>query len=171
MICAAGTIDGARAVELVQQLPGRWHIGDRPPSARAGGLYAILWLRHFRTGAIVVFIPLVTGAPRRARPNSTASMDPRAAAISFSQKSPGELLDRREPPVFLLSDLRCGPIDGARAVELFGRYRVAAHRRRPPAHQARGALRHPLASTFPAGAIVVFIPWCRGAERPLPPRT
>jgi hypothetical protein len=29
--------------------------------------------------------------------------------------------------------------------------------------QAR-ALRHALASTFPAGAIVVFIPWCRGAE-------
>ena len=29
---------------------------------------------------------------------------------------------------------------------------------------ATRALRHALASTFPAGAIVVFIPWCWGAE-------
>ena len=30
-----------------------------------------------------------------------------------------EMLDRREPLIFLFSKFRCGPIDGARAVELF----------------------------------------------------
>jgi hypothetical protein len=32
------------------------------------------------------------------------------------------------------------------------------------AESGDGALRHALSPTFPAGAIVVFIPWCRGAE-------
>ena len=70
------------------------------------------------------------------------------------------LLDRREPPIFLFSKFRCGPIDGARAVRATGSLHIGAGRERT----GRGALRHALASTFPAGAIVVFIPWCRGAE-------
>jgi len=43
------------------------------------------------------------------------------------------LLDRREPLIFLLSDLRCGPIDGARAVELIaatGSLHIGAGRQR-----------------------------------------
>ena len=33
--------------------------------------------------------------------------------------SDAALLDRREPPIFRFSKFRCGPIDGARALELF----------------------------------------------------
>src|SRR5665213_2731963 len=89
----------------------------------------------------------------------------RALAAGADVERPGscEQLDRREPSIFLFSEFRCGPIDGARAVELFaatGSLHIGAGRQRT----GRGALRHALASTFPAGAIVVFIPWCRGAE-------
>ena len=44
-----------------------------------------------------------------------------------------EMLDRREPLIFLFSKFRCGPIDGARAVELFaatGSLHIGAGRQR-----------------------------------------
>jgi hypothetical protein len=58
---------------------------------------------------------------------------------------------------FPFYDLRCGPIDGARAVELFaatGSLHIGAGRQRP----GRGALHRALSPTFPAGAMVFFIP-------------
>ena len=53
------------------------------------------------------------------------------------------LLDRREPPIFLFSEFRCGPIDGARAVELFaatGSLHIGAGRQRTG--RGAAALRH-----------------------------
>ena len=45
-----------------------------------------------------------------------------------------------------------------------GSYRVIDINAGQILQRAHRSLRHALASTFPAGAIVVFIPWCWGAE-------
>src|SRR5665213_1401944 len=59
----------------------------------------------------------------------------RALAAGADVQRPGscEQLDRREPSIFLFSEFRCGPIDGARAVELFaatGSLHIGAGRQR-----------------------------------------
>ena len=140
------------------QLPGRCTSAPAA-SERAGGLNAVLSLRHF---GLARCWSLSLGAGRRgARGKSTASMTRGGGHFVFAKIAGA--LDRREPPIFLLSDLRCGPIDGARTVELLaatGSLHIGAGRERT----GRGALRRALASTFRAGAMLVFIPWCRGAE-------
>jgi hypothetical protein len=60
------------------------------------------------------------------------------------------LLDRREPPIFLFSKFRCGPIDGARAVRATGSLHIGAGRERT----GRGGLRRAFALRFRAGG------WC-----------
>ena len=83
--------------------------------------------------------------------------------------SDAALLDRREPPIFLFSELRCAPIDGARAVRS---YRVEPLGRRRERTGRGDTAACSLAPTFPAGE------WCslslgggrrrvwRGASRP-----
>ena len=82
------------------------------------------------------------------------------------------LLDRREPLIFLFSKFRCGPIDGARAVELLaatGSLHIGAGRERT----GRGAQRRALSPTFRTGSDAAHYPlagWApriwRGAARP-----
>ena len=139
------------------QLPGRCTSAPAA-SERAGGLYVMLSLRHFRL-ARSWSLSLGAGEPRRARANRHEH-DPRRRPFRFRKNRRCSTGASRRFP---FSNFRCGPIDGARAVELFaatGSLHIGAGRERT----GRGALRHALASTFPAGAIVVFIPWCWGAE-------
>ena len=135
-----GPIDGARAVELLAAT-GSLHIGaGRERTGRGSQRRALS--PTFRTGSDAAHYPLAgVGAA-----NSGAA-----------------LLDRREPLIFLFSKFRCGPIDGARAVELLaatGSLHIGAGRERT----GRGALHRALSPTFPAGAMVFFIPSRGGAE-------
>ena len=104
--------------------------------------------------------PLVQGR-RDARGRINSEHDPRRRPFRFRTNRRCSTGASRRFSVLAISAV--GRIDGARAVELFaatGSLHIGAGRERT----GRGALRHALASTFPAGAIVVFIPWCRGAE-------
>ena len=135
-----GPIDGARAVELLAAT-GSLHIGaGRERTGRGAQRRALS--PTFRTGSDAAHYPLA----------GVGAADSGAA-----------LLDRREPLIFLFSKFRCGPIDGARAVELLaatGSLHIGAGRERT----GRGALHRALSPTFPAGAMVFFIPSRGGAE-------
>ena len=122
---------GARAIGAIAAAPMSYRVIAklRHRKLSAIGLYAILSLRHFRL-ARSWSLSLGAGAPRRAR-QIDSEHDPRRRPFRFRKNR--RRVDRREPPVFLLSDLRCGPIDGARTVELFaatGSLHIGAGRQR-----------------------------------------
>ena len=130
-------IDGARAVWSYRVEP---HRRRRDRDWQGGS--ASCSLSDISAGAMLLIIPWRGWAPR----NSGAA-----------------LLDRREPPIFLFSEIRCAPIDGARAV---WSYRVEPHRRRRDRDWQGGSASCSL-SDISAGAMLLIIPWRGWAPRNL----
>jgi hypothetical protein len=121
-----------------------------------GILYVKLSLRHFRL-ARSWSLSLGAGAPRRAR-RINSEQDPRWRPFRFSKSRRCSTGASRRFSVLAIS-----AAGRSMALALFGAT-GSRHIAGGMIAIGRGALRQALASTFPAGAIVVFIPWCRGAE-------